>query len=414
MTSRHRVRTAIERRKPDRVPVDFWAARETWDNLCRHFAVGSKDELLDMWDIDLRFVIGPSIVGLEMEEEPDAATRDLWGVARKSQTVQLAHGSWTYRHVSESPLAGAETAADVDRYDHWPSADWWDYSALRAQCEAAGDRAVVCAGDRLDRTAQLKTMMYLRGTEQIYVDLALNADIVDAMISHIVAYFLDYNRRVFEEAGDLIDIFMMGDDFGTQAGPMFDVGTWRRFLRKGFKAYIDLAHEYGIKVMHHTCGSVVHLIGDFIECGLDILQSVQPKAKDMDLAKLKREFGNDIAFHGGLDIQELIHLSAQVAQHSFCDLGTVDHVGYFFPEADRPSRQLTNRPYVPCRRAVEVRVGLENGFLQTNRAKLSVVVNAVCGVEIVPVGREIIKQQMFLHLVEKRRAGKWRKDADLE
>jgi uroporphyrinogen decarboxylase len=126
----------------------------------------------------------------------------------------------------------------------------------------------------------------------------------EAVIGHVRDYFLAYNERVFSVAGDLIDIFMMGDDFGAQHGPLIAPDLWRKLFRPGFKSYIDLAHRHGIRVMHHTCGSVVELIPDFIECGLDILQSLQPGAKGMDLAALKREFGRDLSFHGSVDIQQ--------------------------------------------------------------------------------------------------------------
>jgi len=113
-------------------------------------------------------------------------------------------------------------------------------------------------------------------------------------------------ERVFEAAGDAIDILMMGDDFGTQQGPMMSLSTWRRCFKPGFGAFIELAHRYGIKVMHHTCGSVVELIPDFIECGLDILQSLQPQAAGMDLSALRRTYGRDLCFHGGIDIQGVL------------------------------------------------------------------------------------------------------------
>jgi uroporphyrinogen decarboxylase len=167
-------------------------------------------------------------------------------------------------------------------------------------------RAVVNAGDRLDRTAQLKPMMYLRGMEQTYVDLRQNPEVCEAIVGRIRDYFLAYNERVFQAAGDLIDLFMMGDDFGTQQGPMMDPELWRRLFRPGFKAYIDLAHRHGIPVMHHTCGSVVDLIPDFIACGLDVLQSLQPSARGMDLGELKRRFGRDLCFHGSVDIQQTL------------------------------------------------------------------------------------------------------------
>ncbi len=56
--------------------------------------------------------------------------------------------------------------------------------------------------------------------------------------------------------------------------------------------------------MHHTCGSVVDIIPDMIECGLDILQSIQPEAKGMSLANLKKIFGKSLCFQGGVSIQK--------------------------------------------------------------------------------------------------------------
>ena len=306
MTSRQRVLTAIGHREPDRVPFDYWAAPEVTERLVRHFDLPDKEALLQRLGVDLRTIPGPSYAGQELKQYEDGSVEDLWGVRRKRMTVERGAFRWSYKHVAVSPLAEMQTVQEVNRYQGWPSPDWWDYSTVKADCERFPGYAVVNAGDRLDRTAQLKPMMYLRGMEQTYVDLALNPKLVEAIVAHIREYFLEYNRRVFEAAQGKIDIFMMGDDFGTQSGPMMDVGMWRRTFRRGFRKYIALAHRYGIRVMHHTCGSVVALIPEFIEAGLDILQSLQPKAAGMDLKKLKQEYGRDLAFQGGIDIQEVL------------------------------------------------------------------------------------------------------------
>ena len=306
MTSRERVLAALGHREPDRVPRDFWAGPELTDRLCADLRCTDREALLRHFGIDLRTVPGPSYVGQELRVHEDGTVEDLWGVRRRTMTVGSGEQRWQYRHVEVSPLADAETAADIEAYDHWPSPDWWDYAAVASDCAALEGFAVVNAGDRLDRTAQFKPMMYIRGMEQAYVDLLADPDLADAIIAHIRDYFLQYNRRVFTAAEGRLDLFMMGDDFGTQHGPMMDVTTWRRFFRDGFRAFIKLAHEFDIPVMHHTCGSVVGLIPDFIECGLDVLQSLQPRAAGMDLAELKREFGRDLCFHGGLDIQQTL------------------------------------------------------------------------------------------------------------
>jgi len=306
MTSRQRVMTALDHREPDRVPVDFWASRETIAALLQRLGLASKEDLLREFAVDLRVVEGPSFQGQEMARRPDGAVTDLWGVPRKAVTVGADDFEATYQEVTDPPLAGATSAADIRAYPHWPSPDWWDYSGLAAQCRAHPGYAVVNAGDRKDRTAQLKPAMYLRGVEQIMLDMAQSPEIVDAIVGRIVDYFLEYNRRVFAAASGGIDIFMMGDDFGMQQGPLCSVAMWRRYFREGFRRYIELAHRHGIKVMHHTCGSVRALIPDFIECGLDILQSLQPRAAGMDLGELKREFGRDLCFHGSVDIQETL------------------------------------------------------------------------------------------------------------
>ncbi len=306
MTHIDRVRTALNHKEPDRVPWDLWATPEIEAKLISHLGLADLEALLRYLDVDLRYYRGPSYVGRELRKFDDGTSEDLWGVIRKSMKVDTGVYQWTYSHVVKSPLEEVESAAGIDSYPHWPSADSWDYSRVESDCSAFPGYAVVYAGDRLDRTAQLKPAMYLRGMEQIYMDMTCDPDIADAIFGHIRDYFIPYNDKVFAAAKGKIDIFMMGDDFGTQNGPLVGVEMWRRFFKPGFKAFIEVAHKHGIKVIHHTCGAVRDLIPDFIDCGLDILQSVQPRAHGMDLADLKREFGKDLSFHGSMDIQHTI------------------------------------------------------------------------------------------------------------
>ncbi len=99
---------------------------------------------------------------------------------------------------------------------------------------------------------------------------------------------------------------MMGDDFGTQKGLFLSPAMWRRFLRPGFKAFVDLGRRHGCKVAHHSCGSIQPIIGDLIECGLDILNPIQPDVKDMNRGELKRLFGDRLCFHGSISIQKTL------------------------------------------------------------------------------------------------------------
>jgi uroporphyrinogen decarboxylase len=306
MNSKERVLAALQHRETDRVPFDYWAVSAVTGNLISRLKLADAEQLLKHFDVDLRVIQGPRYAGRELAKYPDGRAEDLWGVMRKPVTVTGRDFQQTYMELDASPLAPMETVREIDRYKKWPSPDGWDYSNVARDCQTYAGYAVVNAGDRMDRTAQLKTAMYLRGIEQIMLDMVEHPEIVEAIIRHIVAYFVAYNQRVFQAAAGNIDIFMMGDDFGMQHGLLCSVDMWRRFFKPGFKKYIEVAHAYNIKVMHHTCGAVRELIPDFIECGLDILQSLQPRASGMDFKELKREFGKDICFHGSMDIQQTI------------------------------------------------------------------------------------------------------------
>ena len=268
----------------------------------------SREAFLDLHDVDLRYIAGPRYLGPPLRTFPDGSREDIWGVHRSLAEVDTGMGSEIYREVSFSPLASAATVEEVLEYDHWPSPGWFDYSDIEAQCEEVRtkERIVVFMGDRLNRIAQLKPAMYLRGVEQILVDMAVEPDLAHAILSKISAFYLAYAERIFEAARGKIDLVLTGDDFGSQNGPLVSPEMWLRFLGKGFASYIDLAKSYNLRVMHHTCGSVRPIIPLVIERGLDVLQSLQPEAADMDPYALKADFGNSLAFHGGLSIQRTL------------------------------------------------------------------------------------------------------------
>ena len=219
-------------------------------------------------------------------------------------------GVETYREVASSPLASAATVEAVQTYSHWPSADWFDYSLIEAQCEEVRrqGKVAVFMGDRLNRIAQLKPAMYLRGVEQILVDLLSSPDIARAIFSHIRRFYREYERRVLEAAGGKLDILLTGDDFGSQRGPLISPQMWKEFLGDGFAEYVGTAKTYGVRTMHHTCGSVRPIVPLMVERGLDVLQSLQPEASGMDPRELKADFGDRLGFHGGISIQRTLPL----------------------------------------------------------------------------------------------------------
>ncbi len=316
MTARQRVLEAIGHRSPDRIPIDFWAVPEVFRQLREELGLGDDEAVLKRFGVDLRYFNGPAYVGASRPAGKEGVVEDHWGVRRRLTAVAGTRRDgtayrWTYKHLLAGPLAGASSVAEIERHA-WPTAEIWDYSGVQAACRALREAgyAVVAGADRLDRTAQLKPAMYLRGAEQFMADLLLEPEIAEAILHHVSDYYLEYNRRFFEAAGGSIDIFFMGDDMGTQSSTWVSPELYRRFFKQRLAAYCDLAHRHGMKVMYHTCGNVAPLVRDFIEAGVDILQSLQPQALGERLAWLKREYGRELCFQGGIDIQNVLPKAA--------------------------------------------------------------------------------------------------------
>ena len=307
MDSRERTFIALNFEEPDRVPIDFWMSDGFRRKLESALNISAK-ELLDYHDVDLRYIEGPKYIGPPLRTFPDGSEEDIWGVRRKAVTVGTGDAVEVYKELAESPLAPATTVEAINDYAHWPSADWFDYSNIEEQCEAIREagKVAVFMGDRLNRIAQLKPGMYLRGIEQILVDMPVNPEIAKAIFSNIGGFYRAYAERIFDAANGKLDMVLMGDDFGSQNGPLVSPEMWVEFLGDGFGEYVTLAKSYGLRVMHHTCGGVRALIPLMIERGLDVLQSLQPEAAGMEARELKAEFGDRLAFHGGISIQRTL------------------------------------------------------------------------------------------------------------
>lgn len=300
MNSRERTFLALKHKVGDRIPIDFWATKAVMERLERELGM-MHARFLDHYDVDLRYIAGPRYIGPPLEEGVD-----IWGVKRSAVAAGSDGRSETYREVMAPPLSNADCIEDVESYKHWPSPDWFDYSAVERQCETIlkEGRVVVFMGDRLNRVAQLKPAMYLLGTEKIFVDLAIRREIIQAVFGKIRKFYLAYLERILSAARGKIDIVLTGDDFGAQNGLLISPEMWRASIMPGFKEYIGLIKYHNVVAMHHTCGSVVDIIPDMIACGLDVLQSIQPEAKGMALADLRKKFGNMLCFQGGISVQK--------------------------------------------------------------------------------------------------------------
>ena len=142
--------------------------------------------------------------------------------------------------------------------------------------------------------------------EEMYYLMYDQPELIDAILERVVDYYAIVSQRIFDAAGQAIDVFFIGNDFGSQNGPLLSEGMFRRFILPHLERLVNLGHGYGLKVMLHCCGGIAELIPAMIEIGLDGLHAVQPCCRGMDLHQLKARFGDRILFNGAIDSHHVL------------------------------------------------------------------------------------------------------------
>jgi len=167
---------------------------------------------------------------------------------------------------------------------------------------AAGYAVVLCLPVGL-----LHQATFLRGMENLFVDMLRAPRLAEALLDAVLDVQYAITEHMLEAAGDLADAVMFADDLGTHDRPMMSPALYRRLIKPRQRRYLDMIHaKTRAKVVYHTCGAIYPLIGDLVEIGVDVLNPVQVSAVGMDPARLKREFGRDLCFWGGIDVAHVL------------------------------------------------------------------------------------------------------------
>ena len=138
------------------------------------------------------------------------------------------------------------------------------------------------------------------------MDLVECPDIAEAISRRAAEFYGGLAMRAVEAGDGRVDIIGSGGDIGTQRGMMLDPELWRRYIKPNSEQLIRQFKDMGLKTFYHSCGSIVPIIEDLIEMGLDILDPIQPKATGMEPEELKNRFGDRLTLHGAVDEQELL------------------------------------------------------------------------------------------------------------
>jgi uroporphyrinogen decarboxylase len=306
MNSRERVLAVLDRRLPDRCPIDFQCTARMAAILLDELKLGSAEELRKYLGCDFRGV-GPapraqnvgSYYGHVFVRQPrEDHFVDTWGITWRR--MPMPSGDVFYE-VVDAPLKDARSASEVQDYPFPSPPEDWDFSGIRQQALQCQGYAVTggTAGVFDDAWRML-------GFQKMLTDVHANPAVVEATLRRVCDYWLEYGRLVLDAAGGAIDVMWTYDDLGSQNGLLISPEACRRFVIPLVKERTELYHRYGARAAMHSCGGIAPVVGDLAAAGVDALNPIQSAARGMDRRMLKAEFGDRLVFHGSVDQQRVL------------------------------------------------------------------------------------------------------------
>lgn len=339
LTSRERVRLAMEHKEADIVPIDFGAMRSTginaiaYNNLKKYLNI--KDGQTKLYDIfqqlaepelEVLKIMKGDVVQLHRYEPAFGINISRWKPSKlqdgsdcivpfefnpivnskedleiiKNNTViaRMPKGGF-YFDVVNHPYENVETEADIDKIPIEEMSDeeveFLKKEAKRLYSET--DYAILGSfGGNIFEAGQLDW-----GYENLFIQMAINPDLIRYYFEKITEAHLRDLKKYLESVGNYIDVIQFGDDLGTQENSQISPAMYRELIKPYHKKqYEFVRNNYpNVKVFLHSCGAIYDLIPDLIDAGVEILNPIQLSAKNMDPVKLKREFGKDLTFWGG-------------------------------------------------------------------------------------------------------------------
>ena len=292
MNSKQRVYAALKKQPVDRVPIFMWYHPQTAKRLANileiqvsHLGEALGDDILMTW-VNNNY----AMEGIVHDKDGESHF-DEWGI------------EWTridgFNQITHYPLANA-TSDEMLNYKFPNEKIDSLIKRMEPLDKKKNDYFIGCDAS----PSAFELYWRLRGMEKTMIDIVEEPKLAETMIRHCTKFSL----RLSEAACDRFDFDWLwaGDDIGGQSGMMLSPQTWRMLIKPNLKQLFDVAKSYGIYAAFHSCGAVRPIIGDLVEMGLDVLNPIQCNCAGMDPFELKREFGKELAFMGGVDTQYLL------------------------------------------------------------------------------------------------------------
>ena len=312
LSSRERVRLALEHQETDRIPIAMVCAginppayQQLESYLRKQQGISEDGSTIVNYVatylsplIDIRGV-APEYVGPRLGNG-----EDIWGVRRKA----VSYGEGSYSEIYFYPLADAKGMDDLKKH-RWPETSWFDYSVLPQRIAAAsadGEHCLMVANGNI-----FETSWYMRGFEQMFMDFALNPELAHGIMERVTNFYIEHFKKMLSAAKGGIDLAFTADDIGSQKGLLMSLSMWEEFIKPYHIRLNKVIHEFGVNVIYHTDGAIMEAVDGLIDMGIDVLQALQFSADGMNPMELKQKYGNLLCFEGGVSVQTTLPFGSQ-------------------------------------------------------------------------------------------------------
>jgi len=292
MHHRDRVAAALKREPVDRVPIWMWFHPATLARLARHLGV-PQQRVADAMGDDIRQTwIGNNFAmeGILHDREGEGHT-DFWGIEWVREGF--------FNQIRRSPLANANVEAILGYEFPYDRTD----VLLGLMDPVIANRDGFFIGCDIS-PCLLEILFRIRGMEDALLDLAAAPESAAVLLRKAADFSVHLAREACKRFP--LDWLWTGDDVGGQQALMLSPQRWRASIRPHLARIFAVGKNSNMPVAYHSCGAIRPIIPDLIEIGLTVLNPIQCNCPGMEPASLKKEFGRDLAFMGGVDTQELL------------------------------------------------------------------------------------------------------------
>lgn len=284
MTHKQRMLTAIAHRVPDRIPMDAIAV-ENQQTIADALGI-PLSQVPERLDLDGRRIAAGGYRGERPREGFDE-----WGCT--------ASDDYGVRHIY--PFANFDSVSQIERYAY-PDASQYDFEGAARRAAALSGEYAVYGPYWVPVFCRVNALV---GLEETLVWMLQSPELMHAALEKVFEFVYEYCERLLDACGEHMHVLCLGDDFATQRGLMFRPELFRTFLKPRYAKLFALAKRRGLPVWFHSCGDISSVLPDLIDIGMDVWETVQLHTLPMTPRELKRQYGRDITFFGGVNTQAL-------------------------------------------------------------------------------------------------------------